>query len=93
MVSSTFQHQRNSPVETLPAVKHPVANDIDASVTEAGVTVTFKPINSIHNFYRLANNDDIARLGPVSLARVRPAGPMEIPEITHLMRSKTWQSG
>ena len=56
-------------------MKHPVANDIDASVTEAGVTVTFKPINSIHNFYRLANNDDIARLGPVSLARVRPAGP------------------
>ena len=56
------------------ATKHPVANDFDASVTEAGVTVTFKPTNSIYSFYRLTDTNDIARLGPVSLARVRHGG-------------------
>ena len=56
-------------------MKHPVESDFDTSVTEAGVTVTFKPTNSIYGFYRLADTDDIARLGPVSPARVRHAGP------------------
>jgi len=56
-------------------MKHPVASDFDTSVTEAGVTVTFKPTNSIYSFYRLADTNDIARLGPVSLSRVRHAGP------------------
>jgi hypothetical protein len=44
-------------------------------VTEAGVTVTFKQTNSIYSFYRLAESEDIARLGPVSPGRVRHAGP------------------
>jgi hypothetical protein len=56
-------------------MKHPVESDFDTSVTEAGVTVTFKPTNSIYSFYRLADADDIARLGPVSPGRVRHAGP------------------
>ena len=42
-------------------------------MTEAGVTVTFKPTNSIYSFYRLADIDDVARLGPISLERVRHA--------------------
>jgi hypothetical protein len=52
-------------------MKHPVRSDFDTAVTEAGVTVTFKPTNSIYSFYRLADSDDVARLGPVSLERVR----------------------
>jgi hypothetical protein len=56
-------------------MKHPDRNDFDAAVTEAGVTVTFKPTNSIYSFYRLADTDDIARLGPVRLDGVRHAGP------------------
>jgi hypothetical protein len=56
-------------------MKHPVERDFDTSVTEAGVTVTFKPTNSIYSFYRLADTEDIARLGPVSPGHVRHAGP------------------
>ncbi len=55
-------------------MKHPDRNDFDTAVTEAGVTVTFKPTNSIYSFYRLAETEDIARLGPVSLGRVRHTG-------------------
>jgi hypothetical protein len=53
-------------------MKHPARNDFDTAVTEAGVTVTFKPTNSIYSFYRLGESDDVARL--VSLERVRHAG-------------------
>jgi hypothetical protein len=56
-------------------MKHPLRGDFDTAVTEAGVNVTFKPTNSIYSFYRLAESEDIARLGPVSLERVRHAGP------------------
>ena len=56
-------------------MKHPVRSDFDTAVTEAGVIVTFKPTNSIYSFYRLADSEDIARLGPVSPSRVRHAGP------------------
>jgi hypothetical protein len=55
-------------------MKHPVRNDFDTAVTEAGVTVTFKPTNSIYSYYRLADGNDVARLGPISLAGVRHAG-------------------
>jgi hypothetical protein len=55
-------------------MKHPVRSDFDSAVTEAGVTVTFKPTNSIYSFYRLAESEDTARLGPVSPGRVRHAG-------------------
>jgi hypothetical protein len=55
-------------------MKHPLKSDFETGVTEAGVTVTFKPTNSIYSFYRLADGDDIARLGPVSPAGVRHAG-------------------
>ena len=54
---------------------HPVKGDFDISVNEAGVTVTFKPTNSIYSFYRLAGIDDIARLEPASHQNVRHAGP------------------
>jgi hypothetical protein len=56
-------------------MKHPGRSDFDTAVTEAGVNVTFKPTNSTYSFYRLAESEDIARLGPVSLERVRHAGP------------------
>ncbi|MFZ3338682.1 MAG: hypothetical protein WA199_22440 [Xanthobacteraceae bacterium] len=39
------------------------------------MTVTFKPMKSIFSFYRLADKDDIARLGPVSPQYVRHPGP------------------
>jgi hypothetical protein len=50
-----------------------VRNDFDTALTESGVIVTFKPTNNIYSFYRLADGD-VARLGPVSLERVRHAG-------------------
>jgi hypothetical protein len=56
-------------------MKHPVRNDFDSAVTQAGVTVTFKPTNSIYSFYRLGESEDTARLGPVSPGGVRHAGP------------------
>jgi hypothetical protein len=58
-------------------MKHPARSDFDTAVTEAGVVVTFKPTKSIYSFYRLADGDDVARLGPVSLAGVRHAGASE----------------
>jgi hypothetical protein len=39
------------------------------------VTVTFKPTNSVYSFYRLAESEDVARLGPVLPGRVRYAEP------------------
>jgi hypothetical protein len=56
-------------------MKHPVEADFHTSVAEGGVSVTFKPTSSVYSFYRLADTDDIARLGPVSPGRVRHAGP------------------
>jgi hypothetical protein len=56
-------------------MKHPVRNDFDTAVTEADVIVTFKPTNSVYRFYRLADTHDIARLGPVWLAKVQQAAP------------------
>jgi hypothetical protein len=55
-------------------MKHPDKGDFDTAVTEAGVTVTFKPTHSIYTFYRLTDTNDIARLGPVWLSRVRHEG-------------------
>jgi hypothetical protein len=56
-------------------MKHPQTGDFDTAVTEAGVTVTFKPTNSVYSFYRLAGSEDVARLGPVAPGSVRQAGP------------------
>ncbi len=55
-------------------MNHPVRSDFATAVAEAGVTVTFKPTNSIFSFFRLAGSDDIARLGTASLSGVRHAG-------------------
>jgi hypothetical protein len=64
-------------------MKHPVRSDFHTVVTEAGVSVTFKPTNSVYSFLRLAEaNDflrlaeanDIGRLGPISFAGVLHAG-------------------
>jgi hypothetical protein len=55
-------------------MKHPVKSDFHTVVTEAGVSVTFKPTNSTYSFYRLADTNIIARLGPISFAGVQHAG-------------------
>jgi hypothetical protein len=39
------------------------------------VVVTFQPTKSIYSFYRLADKENIARLGHVSLASVQHTGP------------------
>jgi hypothetical protein len=43
-------------------------------VTEASVSVTFKPTNSTYTFYRLRAGEDVARLGPVGFSGVQHAG-------------------
>jgi hypothetical protein len=55
-------------------MKHPLRSDFQIAVTEAGVVVTFQPTNSVYSFHRLADSDDVARLGHVSLGSVRHAG-------------------
>jgi hypothetical protein len=56
------------------AMKHPFRSDFHTVVTEAGVSVTFKPTNSVYSFHRLADANDIGRLGPISFAGVLHAG-------------------
>jgi hypothetical protein len=55
-------------------MKHPATSDFATVVTEAGVSVTFKPTNSVYTFYRLTAGEDFARLGPVAFAGVEHAG-------------------
>jgi hypothetical protein len=55
-------------------MKHPARSDFATVVTEAGVSVTFRPTNSIYTFYRLTAGEDVARLGPVAFAGVQHAG-------------------
>jgi hypothetical protein len=56
-------------------MKHPVRSDFDTTVSEMGVSVTFKPTNSIYSFVRLSDARDIARLGPVSPGSIPHGGP------------------
>ena len=76
-------------------MKHPGRSDFDTVVTEAGVSVRFKPTNSIYSFYRLTGSDDIARAGPVSYAGVQHAGhntqdypPDEVQDIAQRIASE-----
>ena len=55
-------------------MKHPLRSDFHTVVTEAGVSVTFKPTNSVYCFCRLDPLNDLARLGPVSFVGVQHAG-------------------
>lgn len=55
-------------------MKHPARSDFASVVTEAGVSVTFNPTNSIYTFYRLAAGEDVARPSPVAFAGVQHAG-------------------
>jgi hypothetical protein len=73
-------------------MKHPVRSDFDTAVTEAGVNVTFKPTNSIYSFYRLAESEDIARLGPSRWNVSDTRGRVAIPRTILLMKFKTWRS-
>jgi hypothetical protein len=52
------------------AMKHPVRSDFHTVVTEAGVSVTFKPTNSVYSFCRLADANDSGRFGSLSFAGV-----------------------
>jgi hypothetical protein len=54
-------------------MKHPDKIDFHTAVTDAAVVVTFQPTSSIYGFYRLADTEDIARLGQISLVSVRHA--------------------
>jgi hypothetical protein len=69
-----WRRQENVAVLERYSTKHPARSDFHTVVTEAGITVTFKPTNSIYSFYRLAGSNEIARIGPVSYAGVQHAG-------------------
>jgi hypothetical protein len=47
-------------------MKHPTPSDFTVEVSEAHVSVVFKPTDSDYSFGRLADPDDIARYGPLS---------------------------
>jgi len=72
-------------------MKHPVREDFDTFVTEAGVSVTFNQTNSIYNFYRLTDPKNIERVGPVSFAGVQHArrgtGAYSSEEVQDMARS------
>jgi hypothetical protein len=55
-------------------MKDLVRNDFHIVVTEVGVSVTFKPTDSVYSFNRLAGANDVGRLGPISFAGVLHAG-------------------
>ena len=57
-------------------MKQPAETDFDAEVLAAGANVLFKPTRSHYTFFRLAENNRLARSAPLSRdARVRHAGP------------------
>jgi hypothetical protein len=47
-------------------MKHPTPSDFTVDLSEARVSVVFKPSDSHYSFGRLADPDDIARYGPLS---------------------------
>lgn len=47
-------------------MKHPTPSDFLISVTDANVTVTFKPTGRFYTFGVLSDPDDIAHYGPLS---------------------------
>jgi len=55
-------------------MRHPVRSDFHTVVTEASISVTFKPTNSTYSFYRLTVANDLARFRPISLAGIQHAG-------------------
>jgi hypothetical protein len=55
-------------------IKHPVRSDFQTVVTEAGVSVTFTPTNSVYSFSRRADAKYVGRLGYLSFAGVLHAG-------------------
>jgi hypothetical protein len=56
-------------------MKRPIESDFEITISEAGAEATFNPTQSHYSFYRLADPEDIARLGPLSPRNVRHAGP------------------
>jgi hypothetical protein len=56
-------------------MRRPTKADFDAEVTDGGVTVTFRPPQTIITYLLLADPEDIAKVGPVSPdASVRHVG-------------------
>jgi hypothetical protein len=47
-------------------MKHPTPSDFTVDVSEADVSVVFKPSDSHYSFSRLADPKDIAQYGPLS---------------------------
>jgi hypothetical protein len=55
-------------------MKHPLRSDFHTVVTEEGVSVTFKPTNSVYGFDRLADDSNIGGLGLISFVGIQHAG-------------------
>jgi hypothetical protein len=78
-------------------MKHPTPSDFAVDVSEAHVSVAFRPSDSHYSFGRLADPDDIARHGPLSRSpsvRHGPTGdtgdypPDEVAELAHTLAVK-----
>ena len=46
-------------------MKKPTEADFKTAVSDAAVTVTFRPTKSTYTFYRLADPNDIKQHGPI----------------------------
>jgi hypothetical protein len=55
------------------AMRYPVRSDFHTVVTEASISVTFKPTNSTYSFHRLTVANDLARFRPISFAGIQHA--------------------
>jgi hypothetical protein len=66
-----FGRKRRAESPRVSEIRRPVRNDFHTVVTKTGLSVTFKPTNSIYSF--VTDNPDIARLGPVSFVGVQHA--------------------
>ena len=73
-------------------MKRPVRNDFGTAVTEAGVTLTFKPTNSILQFLQIGlRARTLHALAPFHRAVSDTRDQVAILRTTLLMKFKTWR--
>ena len=74
-------------------MKHPTPSDFTVDVQESHVNVIFKPSDSHYSFGRLADPEDIARHGPLSLSpnarhtKTGDTGDYPSEEVAHMAHS------
>ena len=82
-----FGRKRRAESPRVSEIRRPVRNDFHTVVTKTGLSVTFKPTNSIYSF--VTDNPVIARFGLCRSWESNTAGT--ILKTTTLMKLKPWR--